>query len=553
MNLSKNKPLYVSGGRDILASSISVRADHVLRLPDLLSVDCGITVEGDGSAVCLPGDALQRPDSIVQPELRDLVSAYGAVLLKLAAAADMNDLPKVMAGYKGTLKTRVHVDYLGHHWDHVSAGEDPEVYRVHFTVVSNASNEDLAADLADFCVSVRCSTEVTSKNKQGLLLQSLWIPRGKFFETPTGDLFMFDHRKGGYLYRKQHGTDTFRRLAKDYEVTALLQLPANPVSSTGALQDVTFRHVASFPTKTPTDGSLCPESIALAPDGSIVVSATQNDTGRVLVFDPKGNLISTIGSRRKGDCYVEYPWGVAIGRQGYVLVADYEKGVGKAFSMAGELMFKFGHEGEGKLYAPAGITVLPSGEICVADRDRHRIAVYDSSGAYVRRFGTHGSGSGQFKRPVAMVTNSQGHLVIADSYNHRIQVLTASGVFLFSYGSVGDALGQFRYPYGLALWRHDHEEYVIVTDCSNNRVQVFDSNGSAVSSFGSPGKDDGRFSAPTGVAVNAQGDFVIADCNNARISIFHPEATRAPAASATAGATPMPSLPVSSSGVAASK
>ena len=54
--------------------------------------------------------------------------------------------------------------------------------------------------------------------------------------------------------------------------------------------------------------------------------------------------------------------------------------------------------------------------------------------------------------------------------NNRVSVFTSEGVFVKSFGSHGEGSGQFNYPCAVAV---DRSGVVYVCDHDNNRVQVF--------------------------------------------------------------------------------
>ena len=55
-------------------------------------------------------------------------------------------------------------------------------------------------------------------------------------------------------------------------------------------------------------------------------------------------------------------------------------------------------------------------------------------------------------------------------YNYRIQKFSSSGVFLAKWGTEGSGDGQFKDPRGIAV---DGSGNVYVADYSNNRIQKF--------------------------------------------------------------------------------
>lgn len=60
-------------------------------------------------------------------------------------------------------------------------------------------------------------------------------------------------------------------------------------------------------------------------------------------------------------------------------------------------------------------------------------------------------------------------MLIADHGNHRIQVFDSAGNFLFKFGSEGTGDGQFKYPHKLLI----HNNALYVVDYGNHRIQVF--------------------------------------------------------------------------------
>ena len=58
----------------------------------------------------------------------------------------------------------------------------------------------------------------------------------------------------------------------------------------------------------------------------------------------------------------------------------------------------------------------------VCDTLNHRIQVFDLSGKFVTKFGTKGSGIGEFDQPVSPAALSDGKIVVADLNNSRIQI-----------------------------------------------------------------------------------------------------------------------------------
>jgi RHS repeat-associated protein len=68
-----------------------------------------------------------------------------------------------------------------------------------------------------------------------------------------------------------------------------------------------------------------------------------------------------------------------------------------------------------------------------------------------------------------MAADSQGNVYVADSGNRRIQKFDSSGTFLTKWGSYGSGDGQFIDPWGVAV----DTQGIYVTDTGNHRIQKF--------------------------------------------------------------------------------
>jgi hypothetical protein len=99
----------------------------------------------------------------------------------------------------------------------------------------------------------------------------------------------------------------------------------------------------------------------------------------------------------------------------------------------------------------------------------------------------------------------------------NLVVESTPGTFLMKWGSNGSGNGQFIDPVGIAI---NGGNQIYVTDKGNSRVQKFDLSGNFISSWGSIGSGDGQFSDPQGIAVNGGNDVYVVDKQNHRIQRF---------------------------------
>ena len=99
-------------------------------------------------------------------------------------------------------------------------------------------------------------------------------------------------------------------------------------------------------------------------------------------------------------------------------------------------------------------------------------------------------------------------MFVGDVVNYRIQKFTNTGKFIRKWGSLGSGNGQFDTPSGVAV---DPSGNVFVTDLNNFRIQKFTNTGTFIKEWGigSPGNTS------VDVAVDPSGNvFVATDVNS---------------------------------------
>ncbi|MCK9335369.1 MAG: PEGA domain-containing protein [Candidatus Cloacimonetes bacterium] len=167
--------------------------------------------------------------------------------------------------------------------------------------------------------------------------------------------------------------------------------------------------------------------------------------------------------------------------------------------------------GEGEFNYPAGIAINQSGYVYVAESTNNRTQVFDRTGTYITGWGSSGSGPGQFKWPSDIAVNSSGYLYITDAGNNRVQVFDPSGAYVSQWGSKGSGTGQLFSPRALSV---NASDYVYVADYGNDRVQVFDPSGVYQSGWNAE--------YPLGIGTSDSGRVYVTESNNHRTRIFDP-------------------------------
>jgi predicted membrane-bound mannosyltransferase/DNA-binding beta-propeller fold protein YncE len=271
-----------------------------------------------------------------------------------------------------------------------------------------------------------------------------------------------------------------------------------------------------------------PRAVAAAPDGSIYIADTGNN--RIQHFDAQGNLLHVWGSfsgtdaAQAPDGTFNEPWGLAVGADGSVYVADTWNFRIQKFTADGKFIKSWGAstnpEPAYQFYGPRAIAIDSQGRVFVADTGNKKITIFDSDGNYLGEIGGPGFDYGQFDEPVGLGFGPDGRLYVADTWNRRVQVfqeVDGRFVYLTEWPIVGwEGQSTDTKPY-LAV---SADGRVWVTDPGNARVLVFDADGNFLFTFGMYGNDAASFALPTGIAVDAAGRIFVTDTDNNRIMVF---------------------------------
>lgn len=171
-----------------------------------------------------------------------------------------------------------------------------------------------------------------------------------------------------------------------------------------------------------------------------------------------------------------------------------------------------------ELKRPAGLACCRTNRLCyVVDTVDHAVKAFDEKGQLVTRFGSRGSGPGQFNYPSHIACGPDDTLVVADSLNFRIQRFALDGTFLGMFGRKGDAAGDLALPKGVAV---DAAGDIWVVDAHFENVQAFTPQGQLLMTFGKEGHGPGEFWLPAGACIDAQNRLWIADRDNGRVQVF---------------------------------
>ena len=240
--------------------------------------------------------------------------------------------------------------------------------------------------------------------------------------------------------------------------------------------------------------------------------------GRVHVFAGEGTPVAswTLPGPRDGN-----PQGIAVDRDGNLLVADTHASRVLRCAPDGRLLATYGRPGTGpgEFHWPTGVCEAADGTLWVTEygtQDRlHHLA---ADGSPLAVIGATGHGVGEWYRPSNVRIGPDGNVWVADACNHRLQAVALDGTLV----AVVDASGTgepLRNPYDFAFAR-DGACYVAEFGASRIRRLAPGPDGrvagGAVTTVAGTGAQRGAVCTPWGVDV-AAGCLCVADTGNHRV------------------------------------
>ena len=173
----------------------------------------------------------------------------------------------------------------------------------------------------------------------------------------------------------------------------------------------------------------------------------------------------------------------------------------------------------------------PKGEIYVSDGYGNScVHKYDPSGRHLMCWGTTGTDPGEFNIVHNVVADEDGWVYVADRENHRVQVFDGNGKYEMQWNNM-------HRPCALYCCGGQHPIFIIgelgpgmaVNLKAPNlgpRLSIVDVKGKLISRLGGkdgPGLETGKFLSPHGLAVDSHGDIYVGEVRYTTGSGIHPD------------------------------
>jgi DNA-binding beta-propeller fold protein YncE len=201
------------------------------------------------------------------------------------------------------------------------------------------------------------------------------------------------------------------------------------------------------------------------------IGILDRSTRSVKVFDRKGALKSEIGASANRLSSLEDCEKFAFSRTGEIFVVCYNGAVLKRFSATGEFLGCMGGE---DLSSVTIFTAGPDGEMFFLSPSLYTVWRMDRQGWLTTKFGSYGTGKGQFLAPIALACDSRGCVYILDEDRYDVQKFSPEGTHVATFGKSGGGKEEIDYP--MDIYAREDKVYLLQYR-QNYSVQVYDTSG----------------------------------------------------------------------------
>jgi len=241
----------------------------------------------------------------------------------------------------------------------------------------------------------------------------------------------------------------------------------------------------------------------------------------MMVFDRDGNFIKSWGEGTFPRAH-----GIHIDAEDNLYCTDDGGHFVRKCTVDGKVLLELGVPGtpapymSGEPFHRCTHTALsPAGEIYVSDGyGNAKIHKYSPDGKYLMSWGNPGTGPGEFNIAHNIATDRDGWVYVADRENHRVQVFDGNGRYETQWMNL-------HRPCGLFCCGGAQNQFIVgelgpsmpVNRAHPNigpRLSIVDAKGNLLSRIGGeagPGLETGKFVAPHGLAVDSRGDVYVGE------------------------------------------
>src|SRR3954447_23852949 len=241
----------------------------------------------------------------------------------------------------------------------------------------------------------------------------------------------------------------------------------------------------------------------------------------MMVFDREGNFLRSWGEG-------QYPraHGVHIAPDGTMFLTDDGGHFVRKVTLDGKVLLELGVPGKpapymsGEPFHRCTHTALaPNGDIYVSDGyGNSRVHKYSPDGKLLLSWGGPGTGEGEFNIVHNICCDADGWVYVADRENHRVQVFNGNGKYEAQWNNLHRPSGLFmeagtRTPrFFIGEIGPDMAVNIDLPNCGP-RVSIYTHKGELLARLGDmhAGLNPGQFISPHGIAVDSRGDIYVGE------------------------------------------
>jgi len=279
------------------------------------------------------------------------------------------------------------------------------------------------------------------------------------------------------------------------------------------------------------------EVAAVGVDRNDNVYAFNRGEHPMIVFDRDGNFL-----RSWGEDIFKHAHGVHMAPDDTIFCTDDGDHTVRRCTLDGKVLMQIGVPGKpspfmsGRPFCRCTHTALsPQGEIYVSDGyGNAQVHKFTADGKYISSWGRCGCGPGEFNLPHNIDCDADGWVYVADRENHRIQVFDRHGKFETQWGNVHRPSAMFMTGGTCPLcFVGEVGPYLGSNRGFPNlgpRLSVLSNTGELIARIGreenAHGQEPGQFMSPHGIAMDSRGDLYVGEVSVAAWPSLYPGVPR---------------------------
>jgi DNA-binding beta-propeller fold protein YncE len=276
------------------------------------------------------------------------------------------------------------------------------------------------------------------------------------------------------------------------------------------------------------------EVAAVAVDDRDIIYLFTRGQHPIVVLNRGGDVLRTWGHGVFTNAH-----GLDVGPDGSLYCTDHFDHTVRRFTSEGRLLLQIGIPGKpapymsGEPFCQCTHTALsPKGEIYVSDGYGNAcVHKFSPDGRYLQTWGQPGCAPGEFYLPHNIACDSDGWVYVADRENHRVQVFDSEGRYETQWNNLHRPCALHRSTgNGGLFYIGELGPFAPFHRIPNlgPRLVVMDAQGRPLAhlSAGTAGIGEGRFIAPHGLAVDSHGDIYMAEVSYSAWHCIFPETPR---------------------------